>query len=347
MVNFKELATIAAELQAFDRSLHAFSGLYIWEFVSTFDYEWQFYRRRMPFKWTILLYIGARWLTLAFVVCVYILLDSLTEINCNAVFKSLIATSYSALVCTSVFVAIWRFTKLVIATVICIQLFNTSWAILGVTRAHAEWNPILQICVITDTVLQRDTMIVDLACQLSLLVIMFVGVLRIRSENGLWRVLYNQGILWLLLSVLAVVPSNTLLILNLNDVMNLIAQTPHLLIMAISTTRIHRKLNEYCAPKPNFTTVTTINFRPVAATVNSAHPPEATSVREKCKSDGPLDDPSVDSRPLYASLLVHRDSLDIESRGGAESWPKRNVSVQVGMGRESFDSDFVQWQYEG
>ena len=57
--------------EAFDRSLHAFSGLYMyvhilrlsgdqrlrttsWEFVSTFDYEWQFYRRRMPFKWTIL-----------------------------------------------------------------------------------------------------------------------------------------------------------------------------------------------------------------------------------------------------------------------------------------------------
>lgn len=85
----------------------------------------------------------------------------------------------------------------------------------------------------------------------------------------------------------------------------------------------------------------------MAATVNSAHPPEATSVREKPKSDRPLDAPFVEPRSLYTSLLTRSDSLDIESRGGAESCRKRNVSVQVGMGRESSDSDFVQWQYEG
>ena len=109
--------------------MHVLSGLYMcvrrrpveiehhahakprWEFFTTFDYEWALYRRRMPFKWTMLvrpthhvrtvfraplifcgllvhthilqLYIGARWLTLVFVVCVFILFDRATEMDCD------------------------------------------------------------------------------------------------------------------------------------------------------------------------------------------------------------------------------------------------------------------------
>ena len=106
--------------------MHVLSGLYMcvrrrpaevrhranahprWEFSMTFDYEWALYRRRMPFKWTMLvrpthrvhslpcaadlvwiahaqiqLYIGSRWLTLVFVVCVFILFDRATEMDCD------------------------------------------------------------------------------------------------------------------------------------------------------------------------------------------------------------------------------------------------------------------------
>lgn len=72
------------------------------------------------------------------------------------------------------------------------MLTRTGACVREIVQARAAWDPELRVCVVKDTALQRDTMLVDLACQLSLLVIMFVGVLRMRAENGLWRVLYHQ-----------------------------------------------------------------------------------------------------------------------------------------------------------
>ena len=72
------------------------------------------------------------------------------------------------------------------------MLTRTGACVYEIAQARAAWDPELRACVVKDTALQRDTMLVDLACQLSLLVIMFVGVLRMRAENGLWRVLYRQ-----------------------------------------------------------------------------------------------------------------------------------------------------------
>lgn len=60
-------------------------------------------------------------------------------------------------------------------------------------QARAYWDPTGSSCDVAGTVEQRNSVVVTLACEFSLVVIMLIGVIRMRSpESGLWRVLYRQ-----------------------------------------------------------------------------------------------------------------------------------------------------------
>ena len=59
-------------------------------------------------------------------------------------------------------------------------------------QGHAVWDPIATGCLITKTVQQRANIWATLAIDVALLLLMFVGVLRRRSQSALWNVLYHQ-----------------------------------------------------------------------------------------------------------------------------------------------------------
>jgi hypothetical protein len=73
-------------------------------------------------------------------------------------------------------------------------------------QGHATWSPPAKTCVITGTDAFRWSILTNLLVDLSLLYIMFVGVLRKKNATHLWRILYFQSIFWILTAIVTEVP---------------------------------------------------------------------------------------------------------------------------------------------
>lgn len=69
------------------------------------------------------------------------------------------------------------------------------------------WSPVANTCVITGTNSFRWSVLANLLVDLSLLCIMFLGVLQKKNATYLWRMLYLQGIFWILTAVATEVPA--------------------------------------------------------------------------------------------------------------------------------------------
>lgn len=73
-------------------------------------------------------------------------------------------------------------------------------------QGHATWFPPAETCVITGTNAFRWGILTNLFVDLSLLSIMFVGVLRKKNATYLWKILYLQSIFWILTAIFTEVP---------------------------------------------------------------------------------------------------------------------------------------------
>ena len=69
------------------------------------------------------------------------------------------------------------------------------------------WSPVAHACVISGTGIFRWSILVNLIVDLSLLCIMFLGVLHKKNATYLWQMLYFQGIFWILTAIATEVPS--------------------------------------------------------------------------------------------------------------------------------------------
>ena len=73
-------------------------------------------------------------------------------------------------------------------------------------QAHSVWFPQGETCLITGTNAFRWGILTNLFVDLSLLGIMFIGVLRKKNATYLWKILYFQGIFWILTAIFTEVP---------------------------------------------------------------------------------------------------------------------------------------------
>jgi hypothetical protein len=53
MVNYDSLVTIAQEFETVVKLWHVVDGIFIWEFITNLDYEWDVIRGNRPYRWTI------------------------------------------------------------------------------------------------------------------------------------------------------------------------------------------------------------------------------------------------------------------------------------------------------
>ena len=74
-------------------------------------------------------------------------------------------------------------------------------------QSHSVWSPQINTCAITATNSFRWSLLVNISVDLSLLCIMFAGVMQKKNATHLWRMLYFQGIFWILTAIATEVPS--------------------------------------------------------------------------------------------------------------------------------------------
>jgi len=79
---------------------------------------------------------------------------------------------------------------------------------------------------------------------------MLFGVLRwkqARLMGGIWRLMYQQGLLWVVVVTLADVPPTIFILLNLNEPMDRMFMIPSMIIMSVGALRMYRGLVDSAA----------------------------------------------------------------------------------------------------
>jgi len=228
-----------------------------WEYIVTLDYEWNVIRGHRPHRWTIWIYFLTRVATLATVVLNLFSLDVTTRINCQVTINLQFIFGYLALATSSLLIvlriiAIWERKKIIIAFATGVWVIDVAFLIQGVSRFRSSWEAdnVLDDCVFYLDSIRLST-IVQFAADTILLLIMLFGLYRLRRHGhdgglmGLGRLLWNQGVIWILVAVVAELTPMVLILLNLNQVLNLMFQVPCGIAMSIAATRMYRSLSDF------------------------------------------------------------------------------------------------------
>ncbi|KAH9954610.1 hypothetical protein BGW80DRAFT_1258661 [Lactifluus volemus] len=70
--------------------LHAFVGLYIWEYLTTFGFEWNIYTRKRPWRWSYIPYIATRLLCLTSLILGIVGVNLKRPFNCDAWLRGIV-----------------------------------------------------------------------------------------------------------------------------------------------------------------------------------------------------------------------------------------------------------------
>jgi len=233
---------------------HAVDGIFLWEIFTTLDYEWSVIRGRRPYRWTIWVYSLTRIAGLMSVILNLVGMSASAPLNCQLwisfqLFFCYTSGAAGSLLIVLRIIAIWNRNRFVMMTSLGLFGTNVAFYIQSVARIRVKWDDAKLACVNENTRINTLNLIVTVVTDISLLILMLVGLLRMRyhagSKFGLSQLLWNQGLLWLLLATAAEVPPAVFILLNLNDQLNVIFQQPALIIMAIAGTRMHRSLVDF------------------------------------------------------------------------------------------------------
>ncbi|KAI0045881.1 hypothetical protein FA95DRAFT_1560652 [Auriscalpium vulgare] len=253
MTDRNDPALLAKDYLIFVKLIHALGGLYIWEFVSNLDFEWDIYKGRRSYRWSFWLYIGCRLMALAAVITMLVGFDATSKLNCTGQVVCAYLFGYIAFFCASGLVvlrvgALWEWNRPVMVIACLAWTANTAFAIRSAAISRGVWSDSAKTCIALHTEASKDNIITTLVTDTVLLVLMWLGLMRWHRaglEGGIWRLLFNQGLFWILVVTLAEVPSTVFILLNLNAPWNLMFQVPELIIMTIGVSRIYRGLLDY------------------------------------------------------------------------------------------------------
>ncbi|KAH9962358.1 hypothetical protein BC827DRAFT_1375833 [Russula dissimulans] len=228
-------------------------GLYIWEFITHLDYEWSVVRHR-PYRWTRWIYSADRLVTIIAVIIYLVTLVMTTPVNCKVVTILQFAFAYmtfslSSLLIVLRVIAIWNKNKFVVAFAVAIWLSNASFFIYGTTQIDAEWVPSSMNCGIPDVQSNKLAIMAMPVTDISLLLIMLIGLLRLRHRGGgrldLGRLLWKQGVIYLFVATISEITPAVFVFLNLNDALDVMFLIPSLITMSIAATRMYRSLADF------------------------------------------------------------------------------------------------------
>jgi len=254
MVNFQSPELVSEDLWVAVKVWHAFDGLFLWEFFTTLDYEWNIIRGRRPFRWTIWIYSLTRIATLVAVILNIVGVDISRPINCQlwVIFQSIFAylafSGASLLIVLRIFV-LWNKNKIPLVLATSVWGTNIAFFIRGIVKLRSAWETAQTNCEILNTESTKASVLVTLVTNIILFLIMFAGLLHLRRQGGnmpgLWRTLWRQGIIWFFLAIVAGIPPMVFIFLDLNDAFNLMFQMPSLIIMSIAATQMYRFLTDF------------------------------------------------------------------------------------------------------
>ncbi|KAI9446987.1 hypothetical protein F5148DRAFT_744025 [Russula earlei] len=131
MVKFNDPVVVAQDFRAVVNLWYIVDGLYIWEFVTTVDYEWSVIQGHRPYRSTIWLYSLTRISTLLAMIVNMIGFDTFRPINCqlwvtSEVFFAYFAVANASMLIVLRVIAVWNQNRIVFAISMSTWVANIS-----------------------------------------------------------------------------------------------------------------------------------------------------------------------------------------------------------------------------
>ncbi|KAF8499559.1 hypothetical protein F5888DRAFT_85788 [Russula emetica] len=251
MVDWHDPSLVLHDYVSLIKLNHALAGIFIWETVITLGFELDILRGRRPYRWTLWLYLGTRYTLLCTFIVFFIDSDG-PKVPCHLFMVLNFALPYACWAFASLIIvlrviAIWN--RNIVVSLISVGVWAGPFAlnIRSLTKVEAAFDPLVNACVVTKTHEGLVNALAVLVADIVLLLTMLIGLLRhaSRRSTGLWKLLYQQCIIWIALAAFAEIPPVVFLIFNLNDVWNEMLTGPAITILTIGATRMYRSLSEY------------------------------------------------------------------------------------------------------
>jgi len=186
-------------------------------------------------------------------------MDATTPINCQLrvsfeFFFCYTSAAAASLMIVLRIIAIWDRNMFAMTTAYSLLGIKVAFFIQSVARTRAKWAPARLACE-NDNMQSTLSLIATLVTDISLLLLMLVGLFRIRFR-GVGRIclshlFWRQGVLWLLIATAAVVPPAVFIGLGLDAQSNVVFQHPGLIMMAFAVTRMHRSFVDFATRTTN------------------------------------------------------------------------------------------------
>ncbi|KAI0311053.1 hypothetical protein OF83DRAFT_792908 [Amylostereum chailletii] len=252
MTNWRGSNTELKDFAAGVKVIHVTCGIAIWEAVSTLTYEWTIFTKKRPYRWTIWIHLICRVSSLISFILLLGHVDSFVKSRCQPFKMGLLVCAYISVALGSLLIvlrviAVWERSKPVSVFSALLWLTSIALNFREPFLVTTTWSTKLHSCalVVGDTfIVNVPTMV---ASDLLLLLLMLAGLLRKPEARcqGIFRLMYYQGIVWLLVATLVGVPSLVLVALNLNDPLDLALQPIMLASLSICATRMYRSLAKH------------------------------------------------------------------------------------------------------
>ncbi|VDB95222.1 unnamed protein product [Peniophora sp. CBMAI 1063] len=253
MPDWKSPSELTRDSLFLAKLLHGCFGWAIWEYISHLRYEWDVYRGKTQYRWTIWVYTSCRVAMLSTFVFDSIAINGGTQRYCTALFMLGTASGYMAISLASLLIvlritAVWGKRTTVVICSYILWLSSLALNVHNVALLRASYNTASRACLPyhTDTFLPNAIGI--LVSDTMLLALMLAGILRVRRDamkRGISDILYRQAIVWLIVAILAEVPVVIFAILDLNDPLIVMFQPIELVSLVICAGHMYRALLDY------------------------------------------------------------------------------------------------------
>lgn len=253
MVNWSDPAEVAKDYLVFQRLIFTIFGVCLWELFTTCGFEWSLITRRRQFRWPLIFFFLSRYCILLAFIGLIISLSVTTRINCNALYTfngwagnmTILCASTSLMLRT---MALWERRKSVVIplTLLCAG----HWGLLYRTMfiVHAAWEDTAGACVVVQTSPKVLNVTFFFTMGFDFVILCFTAFALISKHTArtdLWKLLFNDGLVYFLVTFSCNCIPAVLNILNLNTPMNVIATVPAALVSSIASGRAVMRLLDF------------------------------------------------------------------------------------------------------
>ncbi|KAJ7676770.1 hypothetical protein DFH06DRAFT_1279179 [Mycena polygramma] len=249
MVDWKSGAEITEDAAVYGKFMYALIGLYIWEWLTSLDFDWEYLLGKRQFRWPMIFYFLNRYCLLFALIAIF--LNVTTEIDCQALYTFNQCFGNPAIGLASInlsirTVAVWNRPWFICVPLVAVIFGHWSLLLHGVLL-KAVWIPD-HGCVLTST----NTHLLVITYIYSMIfdfTIMCLTAYKLVSPMGtksrLARLIFNDGLIYFAIAFLSNLLANIFMLLALNPVMSIIANAPTAVAPTIVACRAVRRLKHY------------------------------------------------------------------------------------------------------